>query len=325
MVNVRAELESFTWLRAKWTSDKLIACSPFRYDRTPSFEINLDESSDYYGCWTDWGANDPEYGRGGVVKLLAFLRNETLGETVEYVRGQYGADVDETDEPTLNLPEFTVDPPKRPPLREETLEDYTYRHPYLGGRGITEAVQRLMGIGYCRRRKALTIPWRDASGRLRNVKFRSVRDKLFWYYGEGGGTPIRELVFAMDIVYARNIRRAAIVEAEICAMTLMSVGIPAIAVGGAKLSEAQADIIRRSPIEELITCADRDAAGQRLERRIIEALEPYITIKVAGEHPYKDVNELAMAEGLPNVRSIVERARTVQPLVQLESRGFIIG
>lgn len=41
-VDIRQELEVFPWTPPRWSSDKLIAASPFRYDHTPSFVVNLD-------------------------------------------------------------------------------------------------------------------------------------------------------------------------------------------------------------------------------------------------------------------------------------------
>ena len=38
-VDIRTELEAFPWIRPRWDSEKLIAASPFRYDRTPSFFV----------------------------------------------------------------------------------------------------------------------------------------------------------------------------------------------------------------------------------------------------------------------------------------------
>ena len=74
-VDIQSELEVFEWSRPKWSESKLIACSPFRYDHSPSFFVNLD--GDYAGTWGDSGAYDDEWSKGGFIKLLSFLRRET--------------------------------------------------------------------------------------------------------------------------------------------------------------------------------------------------------------------------------------------------------
>jgi hypothetical protein len=43
-VDIRTELEQFNWTRPKWSADKLIAASPFRYDKTPSSSSTLPEN-----------------------------------------------------------------------------------------------------------------------------------------------------------------------------------------------------------------------------------------------------------------------------------------
>jgi hypothetical protein len=48
-VDIRTELEQFNWTRPKWSADKLIAASPFRYDKTPSFFVNF--TGEYAGCF----------------------------------------------------------------------------------------------------------------------------------------------------------------------------------------------------------------------------------------------------------------------------------
>lgn len=315
-VDVRAELEVFPWVRPRWTADKLIAASPFRYDTHPSFFVRLEPYGPYpAGTWADSGAVDPEWRSGNFVKLLAFLRGETYEETTEYLTVKYGYApyAPPTDE---EIPQLRLRPlcPRGSPVKridERILDAYRYRHPYLTRRGISESVQRLMGVGYDRNSRAITIPWRNPDGTLGNVKYRRVNEKTFWY--ARGGRPIREMVYALDVVYKRKIKRAVIVEAEIDAMTLMSVGIPAIAVGGTAFNEYKRDLIVRSPLEEIVIMADHDEPGQALKRRLITALTPYMRVRVAG-YParFKDANELAVKIGGEAIRTYVERSHTIK-------------
>jgi 5S rRNA maturation endonuclease (ribonuclease M5) len=314
-VDVRAELERFRWIRPRWTNDKLIAASPFRFDGTPSFFVNLDPESKFYGCWADMGATDPEWASGSLPKLLAFLDNVTIAEACEYLLANNASEGDaDTDESyTLDIPELTL-PERRLPLDPTILDEYRYRHPYLERRGISEAVQRLLGVGYDKRSRAVTMPWFNPDGTLANVKYRRVDSKIFWY--AKNGYPIRELLYGINVIYERNIKRAAIVEAEIDAMTLMSAGVPAIATGGSgNFNEVKRDLIARSPLEEIVIVADHDDAGQAMKRRIVEMLRGYVIVKVAG-YPkrYKDVNEYAVKSTEANIGRIIGRARVVRIL-----------
>ena len=83
-VDIVEELSAFDWTRPKWSEDKLIAASPFRYDSTPSFFVSLEN-----GVWADSGAYDEDYASGNFTKLLAFLRDESYEETAEYLTDIY--------------------------------------------------------------------------------------------------------------------------------------------------------------------------------------------------------------------------------------------
>lgn len=297
-VDVRTELEAYDWLRPRWTHDKLIAASPFRYDRLPSFFVNLES-----GGWHDSGAVDPAYASGNFVSLLAFLRNETYEEAAEYLIATYGQ-AERTVHNFVKVPQLSAGRPRIIRIDERVLAPYRYRHPYLGGRGISEAVQRLMNVGYDRKRRAITLPWYNADGTLANVKYRRIDAKTFWY--ESGGRPIRELVYGLHIAYQRRLTRAAIVEGEVDALSLMSAGVFAVATGGASAwTAAKRDAIIRSPIEELTIYRDNDAAGKAWAERVIAELRPYVDIRLAYvPGRYKDVNEAWVAGWRP------ERGRT---------------
>lgn len=296
-VDVRAELEAFTWINATWTDTRLLAANPMYYDRKPAFYVILDESSEAYGCWGDSGADEPEFQRGGFVKLLSFLRNETYEETCEYLAAKYGqAPTDVADEISLKLPRLTPDKQCITRIDDAILDRYKFRHPYLERRGISAGAQSLMSVGYDRDRQAITLPWRNADGSLGNVKFRSVDSKTFWY--ARSARPIREMLYGIDVIYKQRIKRAAIIEAEIDALTLMSAGIPAIATGGAAFTEAKRDLILRSPIETLVIVRDNDAAGRAWRNRIVAEMRDKIDVELAlVPCGFKDANEWACAGG----------------------------
>lgn len=313
-IDVRAELELFEWERATWTHDRLIAVSPFRYDRTPSFYVYTTDTADAKaGYWGDPGARDPEWSRGGIVKLLAFLRNETTAETLEYLRDKYSSPETSSDSlPQLKPLRLTQETARRyRPLDSAILDRYKWRHPYLGERSISEPVQRLMRIGFDRDRHAVVIPWFNPDGSLGAIKYRRVDTKVFWY--EKGGRPIRDMLYGIDVVYSRRIRKVALVEAEVDAMTLMSAGIPAIATGGATSWNAgKRDMIARSPIEEVVIMRDIDAAGKAWRNRVVADLRGVVRMKCAIIPSYvKDVNECAQKIGLIAVKSGYKNAVSI--------------
>lgn len=179
---------------------------------------------------------------------------------------------------------------RRTPLNESKLKPYMFRHKYLERRGISESTQRLMGVGYDRQRKAVTMPWRLPDGRLANIKYRKVDSKIFWY--EKGGWPVWELVYGMDVIYRKMLKYAVLCEAEIDAMSFMSAGVPAVAIGGSKLTRRKSELLKQSPIEKLYIATDNDSPGEKLRADIKKALGSFMQINdVFIPKRYKDANE----------------------------------
>lgn len=290
MIDVESELREFDWIKPRWTADKLIAASPFRYDKTPSFMVRLQPYGKYpAGVWTDSGAYDEEWRSGNFVKLLSFLRNETYEETEEYLRTKYMVSADG---------DIIVVQPKLKVKRYRQALNLTFSQApaeYLKRRGISDQIQRMFGVGFDPKSNAVILPWRLPDGRLANVKYRKTYGKAFWY--ERGGWPIRELLFGMDLIYSKQIRRAAIVEAEIDAMSMWTAGIPAVAVGGSTFNAFKRDVILRSPIEELIIATDNDKPGERLRAEIERELGGLLRIGHKRFVGVKDANEALLRHG----------------------------
>lgn len=303
-IDVEGELREFEWTRPKWSSDKLIAASPFRYDKTPSFMVRLEPYGKYpAGVWTDSGAYDDEWRSGNFVKLMAFLRNETYEETEEYLRIKYG--VSENGDIKLIAPRLKIKRNRQALNKaiEPVVTDY------LSRRGISADVQRMFGVSYDANVSAVMLPWKLGDGRLANVKYRKTRGKAFWY--ERDGWPIRELIYGMDVIYAQNVRQAAIVEAEIDAQSFWTAGIPAIATGGASFNGYKRDIILRSPIEELIIATDNDKPGERLRAEIERELSGRLTVKHARISGVKDANEALTKYGAEILRNLPQSSTNV--------------
>lgn len=300
-VDLESELQPFEWTRPRWSHDKLIAASPFRYDRTPSFFVTL--TGDFAGCWGDSGAYDAEWAGGNFVKLLSFLRNETYEETEEYLLVAYG--IDNTGDTLRLAPVRLRLRATRQALKADFLSQYERKFEYLQSRGIGEAVQRQLGVGFDRKSSAVVIPWRLPDGRLANAKFRQTRGKVFWY--ERDAWPIRELVFGIDQAQATTV----LCEAEIDAMSFMQAGYAAVAVGGASFNEHKRDLILRSPIERLVIATDNDKAGEKLRREIIRMMSGKITLRntyVRGD--CKDANEALVKYGTEALVQAVEQSES---------------
>lgn len=315
-VDIEYELRQFSWTNERWSSDKLITASPFRYEHTPSFFVNLD--GDYAGTWKDSGAFDNEWESGNFTRLLSYLRNETYEETEVYLLEMYGVEYG-YDNLVLKPPKLQIDNGRKA-LDFGRLQEYAYRHLYLGERGISEDVQRKMKIGYDRFRQAVVIPWFDTNGRLANIKYRKTLGKAFWY--EKDGKPIRDLIYGLHIAYRQNIKRAVYCEAEIDAMSFMTAGVFGLANGGSSFNQRKADQLLKSPIEELIIVADNDPAGEKLRKELEHYLNGKIRLINGCVSGVNDANEVLVKEGKDSLISIVDNAEPVRlKLIYVNSRS----
>ena len=306
-VDLKEELEAFNWTRAKWIDEKLIACSPFRYDSSPSFFVNLENLPDkeIAGTWLDSGASHgDEFRSGNFVQLLAFLRQETEEETADYLMEKYDFKPYEG-ELKLKL-DLKIKQPFKPLPRPEWEIDRSY----LRGRSIAEEV--------CQEAEVLTPPnkdkvaflWKSPAGEIEAIKYRSTTQKTFFY--EKGGKRLNELLFGIDYVYKNKCESVAICEAEIDALSWRTVGSGgAVAVGGSNFSDKQASLLIRSGVKNIILSLDNDRVGRELERKIYNKLSRYFTFwRVVFPPDIKDMNEWIVRYGAkkPPAQRIQQRA-----------------
>lgn len=301
-IDLRDELEQFDWVRPKWSHDKLIAASPFRYDRTPSFFVTLD--GEFAGAWGDSGAYDEDWRSGGFVKLLSYLRNETSEETADFLLHKY-ADFTENDDKRIILPYLT----------KETVQQHLSHDiiqvaisPYLSKRSISTEVQSQARVGKTRYNGFVGLPWHSPDGRLANVKYRATRGKTFFYEKEA--VPIRTLVYGADL-YVRSTDDLIVCEAEIDALSWRTAGYNAVAVGGVAFTDMQASILARLPAKRLLLAGDNDKAGQRFNARIVERMRgqsrPLALVQLASAD-CKDANEALCKYGTVALREAVTDA-----------------
>lgn len=299
-IDVQSELEDYEWSRAKWSNDKLIATSPFRYDRSPSFFVNLE--GEYAGAWGDSGAYDDDWASGGIVKLLAFLRNETTDETTEYLLEKY-SEISISGDFRLILPKLDLPNGKRTLPRDTIIRQQS---PYLTKRGISADIQSQAGVGKSRHYGFVAIPWHSPDGRLANVKYRATRGKTFFY--ESNARPIRELVYGADL-YVKSTSDLVLCEAEIDALSWRSAGYNAIAVGGVAFTREQTDIIRRLPFSRLVVAGDNDKAGARFNAQVVQAMRgrdlAVAEWRVSG---CKDANDVLLSNGVGALVATFEQA-----------------
>jgi 5S rRNA maturation endonuclease (ribonuclease M5) len=290
-VDFEAELREFTWGRPSWKDNKLIACSPFRDESHPSFAVTYDKG----GIFIDSGG-EGEWRSGGFVKLLSWLRNETREETEEYLLEKYFIlGFRDTEELELSFDGWETTKKENEVIPLEVLDEYKFTHSYLENkRGIEEVYQRALKIGYDPKKKAVSFPILDKNGVLVNIKFRSVKSKIFWYHNNN---PVREHLYLLDLVMKKGSKKVWLVESEIDAITLFKNGFPAVAVMGGSLTKKQKRLLIDAGIETLVLATDNDKQGRRLAKSIHGQLGGLMNIEeMRFPEVYKDVNDIPTEE-----------------------------
>lgn len=296
-VDIEHEVSKYSWERPKWSKEKLIACSPFRDERNPSFAVSLET-----GVWIDSGCTDDKFRKGNFVKLLAFLRRETWDEAEEYLIDEYAPELIDVENIDLKIDLGKGEKEKPTFLSMDDLKPFHYKHPYLERRGLTQKTQRAVKIGYDPESKSIVIPWFDIEGRLVNWKHRSVSTKWFWYSEEGGR--IKHHLYGLHLVTRLDRReRVFIVESEIDALTLWQAGYSAVATGSASMSKEQERLIHKAGIKTVIIATDNDEAGERAKKSIMKRLGGFIPLEeVIFPVGRKDINDFTEKE-LKNIQT----------------------
>ncbi|WP_431819287.1 toprim domain-containing protein (plasmid) [Bacillus thuringiensis] len=305
-VDIEKELEDYNWYRAKWSADRLIACSPFRYDSSPSFYVYLqDTASAFAGSWGDSGGSGGHQ-KGHFTQLLSFLRDCSEEEVIEYLLEEYASDWDGTTKLEIDLSRIKMKEEVRG-LPMELIRGLSVFSPYLLNRGVCEKAQKYYTTVFDEEKQLVMFPYLTPNGRLAALKKRRIDSKMFFY--EGGGVPMRELVFGIDLAHRDNHKIGIVTEAEIDAMYGYSVtGILGLGVGTSSLTKEKASVIRRSPIEELIIASDNDKAGEKLRKQIEECFSGEIRLySIEFPDGCKDLNDMTpqqLTEAIANKKAL---------------------
>jgi hypothetical protein len=283
-VDLVDELQSYHWERERWTDDKLTACSPFRYDKSPSFFVNLTDigTLEVAGSWKDSGGGTS----GNFVDLMAHLMETDYDSALEYLLDKYAPVAYE--EATKLHPWKSLKPFK--PL---TLEGDDFSGYLKVSRKISYVTQERLGcVGYD---TSVAFPWKSPMGDIMAIKYRSVSSKVFQY--EKDGYRINQLLFGIDQVYTSKATTLWICEAEIDALTVWENGYAAVALGGSSISNRQAEMILQSGVERVVIASDNDKAGKDLARKIKKKLYSLTLYNVKWDLEGDDINAYYLREG----------------------------
>ena len=178
-------------------------------------------------------------------------------------------------------------------IPESVLDSYRYYHNYMYERKLTNEIIDLFDVGYDKKTQCITFPVKDLEGDVVFVQTRSVKTKFHHY---AAGVNKTDYIYgAYEVLkYYPDATDVVICESIINALTLWTLGIPAVAlmgVGGGK----QYEILASLPFRCYTLALDPDPAGQEGMDKIIARLKRK---KVLFKYIYpdnRDINDLGDA------------------------------
>ena len=170
---------------------------------------------------------------------------------------------------------------------------------YLHRRKLANWILEAYDLGFDPEDNTVLFPVRDLEGRVLFYKGRSIAGKHFYNAKDVDKSSI---VFGLwelingSCVWgtAENIKEVWITESEIDALSLISYGVPAVAIMGSHISEDQCKELERTPFRRFVLATDNDDAGRKGASQIKRLLIPkgFRFTNLRWETDLKDVNDL---------------------------------
>lgn len=191
---------------------------------------------------------------------------------------------------------------------------------YLLERGFARETLSTWRIGYDDHSDRLTIPVCDAQGNLVGVKARTWKTKReerikYLILGDREGRRVRygwnhyeksRVLFGLHMAREMGTGPLILVEGELDVLALWQCGYRAVATGGAAISSVQAKLLRSST-NEAVSFFDAGAAGVKGTIEVVSALEPFMRIKIVGDHE-GDPSSMVEVGDLDGLRNLIESA-----------------
>lgn len=249
-------------------------------------------------CFTcGYTADLPQF----IADLLS-LDNALAG--FKWLVGKYNYSSRERDAIDLNL--YRGETEKASYMDEEEIQRYNREllnseeaSEYLHKRKLANWILEAYDLGFDPEDNTVLFPVRDLEGRVLFYKGRSIAGKHFYNAKDVDKSSI---VFGLwelingSFVWgtAENIKEVWITESEIDALSLISYGVPAVAIMGSHISEDQCRELERSPFRKYVLATDNDDAGRKGASQIKRLLIPkgFRFTNLRWETDLKDVNDL---------------------------------
>jgi hypothetical protein len=262
-------------------------------DASPSAAMNMEHK--LYTCYAYWG--------GSLFALIQKLEGKKDFAGIIPILGQFldgstkAADTFKADLEKL----FVKDPGtysiEVPAYNERILRPWAFIHPYLGSRGITDAVAEELQIGWDERTNRITIPqWWE--GNLVGWQMRAIPEGPDWpatavpdpKYKNNPGFPKSDTLYCYDRAKARGDDHIIVVESPFSVLKAYSLGMAnVVATFGAKVSSTQIALLR--DFRRVTVWYDDDPAGWGAERKLVKGLWRHVKVDVVVPDKDKDLGD----------------------------------
>lgn len=225
-------------------------------------------------------------------------------EGFKWLVNQYNYQTEERELPDLDM--YRGSTAKSSVLEESLVKQYTQNLlqseeacRYLHKRRIANWVLEAYELGFDPEDKTVLFPVRGMDGKVIFYKGRSIAGKHFYNAKEVDKTSV---VFGLWEILngsfswgtSDQIEEVWITESEIDALSLISYGVPAVAIMGSHISEDQCKELERTPFRRFVLATDNDDAGRKGASQIKRVLIPkgFRFINLKWHTSLKDINEL---------------------------------
>ena len=277
--------------RMRSAGENIAISCPFHKDgqeKHPSCFVYSSRDNDsvpfgFYRCFTCGS-------QGQLYNLVAYCFGCDVESAKEWLVDNFSSSL--SDSFTLSLPKIDLSPTTCDEMYmdEKELDKYSYFHPYMFKRGLSEEVIRKFRIGWNPDHDTITFPIWDDHNNLIGITERSVKTKRF-YIPKDIGKP----VYLLNFIKLENVNEVYVCESQIDALYLESMGYRAIALLGTG-SKNQYEILKKSGIRIYHLALDGDMAGRHGMLKFINNMPDDIIIDVIKLPQGKDVNDLTKEE-----------------------------
>ena len=226
------------------------AFCPMCHHRKRKLEINLNESSPYFGSYQCWVCGEKGRSIRSLLKHLNISREE-MDQVLQYVPKRLG-EVEDYVAPTIKLPEeFQLLAEAEP----NSFEARRVRN-YLYSRGLTDHDFIRYNIGYCTKGKykdRVIIPSYSENNALNYFIARSLRDDAFLKY-INPDVPKDSIIFGENLV---NWNQPVILCEGV--FDMLALRRNTVALLGKIISSALMKKLIESPLQDVYVCLDQDA------------------------------------------------------------------